>query len=225
MNRRIIDYIILRGEQPSENLFDRIHTQIAKIERKIEISQNNIDFRSKRLERYRLLNDQFNKFREFQEGKEYKVLTREEFESWNHMVNQEEFSDFERSKYNKLPAYRRFSHPLWIHGKINDTLVFGEPEDLDEKRSFAEFKTSCKIIDEELDREEKIFKKEMDNIEALSKSLEYYRENQDPTVNDVLKPKLELEVLELIRRGYEPLGGVSVSSGYASQAMVKYSEE
>ena len=48
--------------------------------------------------------------------------------------------------------------------------------------------------------------------------------DRDPISNKHTRTTLEIQVIELVNRGYQPLGGINVSRGTSYQTMVKYEE-
>lgn len=65
----------------------------------------------------------------------------------------------------------------------------------------------------------------LSKIKALEIKLEKQINNISNVIYEIQRDRLELTILELVNLGYVPQGGISVSSRYSYQAMVKYEED
>lgn len=222
-NKKIVDYIILNGKKPNLNLFERTKSQIPEIEEKIHSYKKSIDSNKIHLKRCKCLFEEYESFKKLEEGKSYEVITREKLDEWKSIVDNV-VSIGRKSMYGLIPIEHEFRHPLHKPYKFTGTVVFGRPYTGEEIKHYEDYKKSFVIIKGELARVEINLVSFKNEIEVLEKELEEYEYDPSPKSNSEIKPIFENQVLELLKMGYEPLGGVSVDRYYSYQAMVKYEE-
>jgi len=199
-DKKIIDYIILDGSLPPYKLFNRIDLPKKEIVKEIDTLKVSLERSIERLDRFKFLNDEYGKY---EVGKEYKVLTRDELKEWS-------------SKANNGVSHNESSYPHPLQSII--------PQDLEVTVEKYDYNNNSREIKNALNKAEKTVAEKRNKIIQLEKELKEFESDPDPISNTHTRTTLEIQVIELVNRGYLPLGGISVSEGNSYQTMVKYEE-
>lgn len=199
-DKKIIDYIILDGSLPSYNLFNRIDLPTKEIEKEIDGLKASLERLTVRLDRFKFLNNEYGKY---EVGKKYKALTREELKEWS-------------GKANKGVSHSEssYAHPLQSI----------KPQDSEVAVEKYKYNFNSNEIKNALIKVEKKVSEKKDKIIELENELKELGNDRDPISNKHTRTTLEIQVIELVNRGYQPLGGINVSRGTSYQTMVKYEE-
>jgi peptidoglycan hydrolase CwlO-like protein len=205
-NKKIVDYIVVNGGIPEENLLIRIKNKISKINKEKSSISSEINDYTVILKNHNELLKELNKF---EIGKEYKSIAYDEKAEWEN-----KFRD--KSKI-------QIANPLYFNDKVEKSFVLGERTyDFAQEAAFKIFKKSITSIKEEISNLEYALVTKTRENKELDEELKKYESDLNPTTNSIVKEIFEKQVLELVKMGYEPLGGVSVSRDISYQAMVKY---
>ncbi|QXP68639.1 hypothetical protein [Polaribacter sp. AHE13PA] len=205
-NKKIVDYIVVNGGIPEENLLVRIKNKISEINKEKYNNTREINHKTEILKNHNELLKELNKF---EIGKEYKSIDYNEKAEWEN-----KFSDKSKIK---------IANPLYFNDKVEKSFVLGERTyDFAQEAAFKIFKKSTTNIKEKISNLEYALGTKTREIKELDEELKKYESDLNPTTNSIVKEIFEKQVLELVKMGYEPLGGVSVSRDISYQAMVKY---
>ncbi|PCH78088.1 MAG: hypothetical protein COB98_01635 [Flavobacteriaceae bacterium] len=221
-NKKIVDYIILDGNLPGLNLFERIESEKTEIYKEKDSLRKSIRDNNNQIKRYKNLLKEYQNFKKLEEGKKYNVTTMEEQAEWRALISN--IKSFNHGAYAVTPVVHEFKHPLHKIGYNTGTIKFGEPYMQQDIKDYEEFKKSPELIKGEIEQYENSSIYAQNKIGTLKIELEKYKNNNPITNCNIDKPIFEIQVLELIKMGYEPLGGVSVNRNYSYQAMVKYED-
>ena len=204
--KKIVEYIVVNGGIPEENLLVSIKNKISEINKEKYNNTREINHKTEILKNHNELLKELNKF---EIGKEYKSIDYNEKAEWEN-----KFSDKSKIK---------IANPLYFNDKVEKSFVLGERTyDAVQEAAFKIFKKSITNIKKEISYlEYALLTKTRENKE-LDEELKKYESDLNPTTNSIVKEIFEKQVLELVKMGYEPLGGVSVSRDISYQAMVKY---
>lgn len=214
MNSRIVeDYIVLKaGETDKSDNYIKHYEDVDRYRRLVIRHERQIVKRSEQFTCAKALLEEYRQFEKLETGKRYKVLSKEENEIW----------DNKWGKKKGMYSLPRHTHPLASYEDGREFIIFGQPIDDLEKQNYEEFLEDCKSMVEGL-------KKIEESLKFIEKELlEFQGKLEEKLNNESLNPlnfersSFENLVKMYLDRGFEPLGGVSVSNGSLYQAMVRY---
>ncbi|MCG8894655.1 hypothetical protein G1K97_10335 [Tenacibaculum finnmarkense] len=213
---KILDYIIVKGSVPVR-LENRITSRIKVIEKKINSNANTIKRELTKFKRYEFLFQEFTKFKKFETGKEYVVLTFNENFDWLDKAN---IPDYPNGLNEHI--HRKYKHPLFVNRKETGTFKFGIDFESRLYNREKEMNSSYTFIEKTYNElKEKLESSKEENI-LLEKELLLYNKDSNPITNVTSRTDFENQIIELNKDGYEIIGGVTVSQEISYQAMVKF---
>lgn len=205
---KIVDYVVVNCDnKKAAPLSERIELRISEIHKEIERNQKQIEGSKERLERYEFLDSEY---RKYESGQTYTPLSKEEEREWSNKANK-----------NKAHSEGSIYHPLnslkSVDGKVTLDLSGADKQYLS-----TSYQSSKSQITGNLSFLQDSFNKNTIAINNLQQELIELESDTDPTTNKNTRTDFEAQVFELIEKGYEPQGGISVSYGKSYQAMVRY---
>jgi hypothetical protein len=193
--KKIIDYIVVYGENAHTTFFERVNNKIKTLEKKVKSSVYSIKNIELKVDKYNALHEDFKIFSTYEVGEAYKAVSPLDLKNWRGGIT--------------------YLHPLKSGAWSNEDIVITKRIKYDITKSLDKIRIKYQQALENL-------KKEKDTLSKYQKELSHLNSNSDPIVNKDFRTSFENEVHELLKKGYELQGGVSVSHDQSYQAMIKY---
>ncbi|ANH60861.1 hypothetical protein [Dokdonia donghaensis] len=205
--RKIVDYVVINEyTEDSKNLLLRIDLKRDELNKKINNFKAYLENSLNEKKRLKFVQEVYNKY----QNDLCPPLTIEEENEWDKNANKG--SSFPFGEYDHPSKYEHFKADK----------VYTDFAKSNIKKSQTKYISTQKKINEAIIEIEDRCSEYSFQIEQLQRDLELIEKNPDPTLNKSVRTSFEQQILDLIQKGYEPVGGISVSKGISYQAMARY---